>query len=233
MGLMIRRYGMGVAFIIMAVSCSPKPVFETRRSALTAPQCADGTSPIRTQAARETITLCRRADGVHEGALTARYADGRPKVVFAVRDGKPHGMYRAWHPNGRRAVRQTFEHGVLVGERTVWPNIGPSTRCLVDECTELHTTLGRAFCEPDQISEVIKDAEKGFEQCAAHTPNTVQVVVNWWIDLQGQPYAVGAVEGAQSDFARCITEVIGGLQFPVPFGDTCKVTLPFEYAGTP
>ena len=108
---MLTMTGTCCVLMLVTSSCSKAPVLQTKRSALTANQCAPGTIARRMQAARESILWCRRGDGVDEVNVVGRYNDGRPKVAFALRNGKPHGTYRAWHRNGRRAIRQQCEDG--------------------------------------------------------------------------------------------------------------------------
>ena len=44
-------------------------------------------------------------------ALRVTYADGRPKLSFELAQGRVQGVYRAFHPLGRRAVEQTYNAG--------------------------------------------------------------------------------------------------------------------------
>ena len=226
---MLTMTGTCCVLMLVTSSCSKAPVLQTKRSALTANQCAPGTIARRMHAARESILWCRRGDGVDEVNVVGRYNDGRPKVAFALRNGKPHGTYRAWHRNGRRAIRQQYEDGELVGERTVWPNIGPSTRCIVDECAQLHAVLGRDFCDPDHISGVIESAQELLASCMSKSQVAGRTELVWWINMQGRPYAMNVSFATHVEVAQCIADVVRTLQFPLPFGETCQVTLPFTY----
>ena len=213
------------------IGCSKQTKVGTLNSGLSASTCVEGSREHAIRSAQETLTWCRRGDGVDEGPVMARYADGRPKAEFRLKNGQLHGAYRAWHPNGRRAIRQAFHQGRLVGRRTFWPTIGPSTECGADECTGSEAVLGRTFCVPEHISTTLSENQAALDACSRVVRRPVHVEFSWWIDLLGRPYALEKTAGDESDVSKCIGRVLHQMRYPIPFGDTCRVTIPFKFMG--
>ena len=211
------------------------------------PMCTPSTREMTATVAGEKLAWCADKNGRMTGQMKARYRDGRPKVFLRLRQGKPDGLYRAWHPNGRRAVRQTYRNGQLVGRRTFWTPIGPPMECFEGNCSEIAAVLGRPLCQPNHISRVFREIQPSLDRCIERTQasqpleakkkngskksalsrSNGKLELGWWLDMKGHPYSVKVLVGDDTEVTRCITGVVARTRFPVPFGETCHIRIPF------
>lgn len=75
------------------------------------------------------ISLDVYVDGVQDGPGHEWYEDGTPRSEGTVRQGRPVGVSREWHPNGVLASEQVFaDDGLTMLADRQWDERGLPTR---------------------------------------------------------------------------------------------------------
>ena len=65
-----------------------------------------------------TFGLLSYKDNVLHGVCTHEYIPGATKHKFNMRDGKRHGLFQSFHPNGNLKISATFIRGLVDGRVT-------------------------------------------------------------------------------------------------------------------
>ncbi|MFC8914146.1 toxin-antitoxin system YwqK family antitoxin [Streptomyces sp. NPDC047821] len=75
------------------------------------------------------VALDAYVDGITHGISREWYKDGTPRSEGTVRVGRPVGVWREWHANGRLASEQRFAaDGLTLLTQKTWDERGNPTR---------------------------------------------------------------------------------------------------------
>ena len=216
---------------LMILGCGPSQLTTSPDSSRSA-GCPTESHPKTMTLHDEAYGWCVDSRDVPQGHFKVTYSNGRPKLDLPLVNGEVHGVYRAFHPSGRRAIEQGFTQGKATGLGTYWPPNGPPQRCDASACAETSLTLGRPFCRPEEISKTLAGLQGSLNQCAGAThprdAKAAHITAQWWIGLLGFPYAI-QVRSSEVDrsAAQCIEGIIKETRFAAPFGEACSVRMPF------
>ena len=172
---------------------------------------------------------CEKQKGKAHGPMKAFYPDGSQMLSFGLIDGRVHGLYRAWHPTGRLAIKAEYQHGKQLGEATYRPPFGPPSTCKAGMCRGMQGTLDRPFCLETDIQSTFKKGHEELRACLEDIPVSRVFVASWTIDLLGQVYRPKVeAQDETADALACMADKLAGFRFPAPFGQTCTVSMEFE-----
>jgi antitoxin component YwqK of YwqJK toxin-antitoxin module len=61
---------------------------------------------------------------IFTGVISDSYKDGKPRVLWEVKDGLLHGVIREWYANGQQSSETHFENGQRHGLNQYWDKDG-------------------------------------------------------------------------------------------------------------
>jgi hypothetical protein len=64
--------------------------------------------------------FCVNPTDIHQAAFVDLHPNGAQRQACPFVDGKPSGLYRAFHPGGERWLEGRYENGLKVGRWTQW-----------------------------------------------------------------------------------------------------------------
>jgi hypothetical protein len=82
--------------------------------------CPTGMRPDPQRSKPGASAFCVNATDSHQTAFVDLYPDGARRQVCLFVDGKPSGLYRAFHSGGERWLEGRYENGLKVGRWTQW-----------------------------------------------------------------------------------------------------------------
>ena len=172
---------------------------------------------------------CETRRGIAHGPVKVFYPDGSAMLSFELIDGRIHGLYQAWHPSGRLAIKAAYQHGRQLGEATFRPPFGPPSMCKPGTCRGMQSALDRPFCLETDIQSTFEKGHDKLRSCLKDSAAAHVFVASWTIDLLGE-VKVAKVEAQDEapDVLECMTNALNGFRFPAPLGQTCAVSMEFE-----
>ncbi len=185
---------------------------------------------------------CEDSQGQLNGPFWVDSPSGVPHVRSHFVQGQLSGSYKAFHPTGRRAIKAVYAEGRPVEVMEYWPPNGPSSRCIVlngegdsqDGCDDPEAVLARPFCDSQQIMERLLEQTPALEtRCkpAKDAPpiETAHFDLQWWIELSGRAVRVEVSSTAESRaVSECVRRSVEQTRFLAPFGQPCRVQMPFQ-----